>query len=192
MNSLLIVSPTLRSINTIKQLIQGTEFENIKAVGNSKDAKALIKKDFFDLCIINAPLADEEELELAKLVVTNSVAQVILFVANDKLAEISSKVEPLGIFTIPKPVNINFLEDVLKFCAIAHNRNKELLQQNKKLIRKLEDIKTVNRAKCILIEYRQMTEIEAHKYLEKCAMDNRITKRAAAENVLKKYTSSDM
>ena len=45
----------------------------------------------------------------------------------------------------------------------------------------------VNRAKYALIQYLGMTEEQAHKYIEQQAMNQRISKRTAAENILKTY-----
>ena len=52
-----------------------------------------------------------------------------------------------------------------------------------------EDIRLIDRAKCILIEYLNMTEKQAHKYIEKQAMDLRTTRRAVAESLLRTYES---
>jgi AmiR/NasT family two-component response regulator len=54
---------------------------------------------------------------------------------------------------------------------------------------KIEEIRLVNRAKAILIQYLKMTEQEAHKYIEKQAMDLRITKREVATSILNTYES---
>ena len=50
-----------------------------------------------------------------------------------------------------------------------------------------DDIRIINRAKYILMEYLSMTEPQAHKYLEKQAMDMRLTKIEVAENLLSTY-----
>ena len=52
---------------------------------------------------------------------------------------------------------------------------------------KIEEIKLVNHAKWLLIEAREMTEEEAHRFLEKTVMDQGITKRAAAQRIISEY-----
>ena len=64
-----------------------------------------------------------------------------------------------------------------------------LKKENDKLHDRIKEIRLVDRAKCILIEYLKMTEPEAHKYIERQAMDLRITKLAVAERILKTYES---
>ena len=52
---------------------------------------------------------------------------------------------------------------------------------------KIEEIRLVSRAKCVLIEVLGMTEPQAHRYLEKQAMDLRCTRREVAQGVLSTY-----
>ena len=52
---------------------------------------------------------------------------------------------------------------------------------------KMEEIRLVNRAKWLLIGELNMTEQEAHRYIEKQAMDRCVTKRAVAEQILSTY-----
>ena len=45
----------------------------------------------------------------------------------------------------------------------------------------------IDRAKYVLMSSLRLSEQEAHRYIEKQAMDLRITKRAVAESLLKTY-----
>ena len=65
-----------------------------------------------------------------------------------------------------------------------------LEQENKKLKLKLDELKIVQRAKNMLMENLDMTESEAHRFIEKQAMDMRTTKYEVANSVIKTYTNS--
>jgi AmiR/NasT family two-component response regulator len=52
-----------------------------------------------------------------------------------------------------------------------------------------EEIEIINRAKTTLMEYLGFTEPQAHRYIEKHAMDMRVTKIEIAKNILKIYES---
>ena len=52
---------------------------------------------------------------------------------------------------------------------------------------KMEEIKIVNRAKWALINSCNMTEADAHRYIEKQAMDRCVTRREIAETIIKTY-----
>ena len=75
----------------------------------------------------------------------------------------------------------------LKMASATNARLKNMQNLNKKLTQKIDDIKIVDRAKCLLISHLNMTETNAHKYIEKKAMDVRISRREVAENILKTY-----
>ena len=53
---------------------------------------------------------------------------------------------------------------------------------------KMEEIRIVNRAKWILIRELKLDEPEAHRYIEKQAMDRCISKRIVAEDIIKTYS----
>ena len=51
----------------------------------------------------------------------------------------------------------------------------------------MEEIRIVNRAKWILISEIKMGEADAHRYIEKQAMDLRTSKRRVAEDIIQTY-----
>ena len=54
----------------------------------------------------------------------------------------------------------------------------------------LSDMKIVNRAKSMLMQYLNLTEEQAHRHIQKQAMDLRKTQRAVAEDILKTYQNT--
>ena len=60
-------------------------------------------------------------------------------------------------------------------------------KKNRTLQEKMADIRAVNRAKWLLIEKLGMSESEAHYYIEKRAMDERVPRRELAENIIRSY-----
>jgi response regulator NasT len=75
----------------------------------------------------------------------------------------------------------------LSLARSVYNKLRKVQREKDQLRKKIEDIRIVDRAKCILISLFNMSEKEAHKYIEKQAMDMRITKRAVAERIIKTY-----
>ena len=61
------------------------------------------------------------------------------------------------------------------------------MKQNRKLEEKIEELKLVDRAKCALIIHEHMSEEEAHKHIEKTAMNQRRTRREIARAILDIY-----
>ena len=55
---------------------------------------------------------------------------------------------------------------------------------------KLQQVRLVSRAKCCLIAERGMSEAEAHRYIEKNAMDTRRDRAEIAQEILDSYDPS--
>ena len=52
----------------------------------------------------------------------------------------------------------------------------------------MEEIRVVNRAKWMLISKCGMTEEDAHRFIEKQAMDRCVPKKEIAETIISKYS----
>ncbi|SKA78498.1 response regulator receiver and ANTAR domain protein [Clostridium sp. USBA 49] len=186
MNSVLIVSSSKNTKVFFDELLKNSYEEMIIAKNGSEARRVLIERTF-DLCIINAPLSDEFGTDLAINIINTNLMQVMLIVKSEIADEVSAKVEDFGVFVISKPINRQIFWNALKLMTAAHNRIRGLKDENTKLQKKIEDIKFVDRAKCVLIEYLNMSEAQAHKFIEKQAMDRRITKKDLAIEILKFY-----
>ena len=187
MNSILKESSSKKGIDFFTEILSESSYEEIVLAKNGGEARRILIDRDFDLCIINAPLLDEFGDGFAMNVANDRISQVILVVRNDIYDEISEKVEEYGVITIGKPLNRTTFWSALKIANATFNRITKLKKENNKLIQKITDIRMVDRAKCILIQYLNMTEGEAHRYIEKQAMDMRTTKRVVAEGILRTY-----
>ena len=187
MDSILIVSSSKKGMSFFTEVLSQNSYGEIVTVTNGGEARRLLVERDFDLCIINAPLIDEFGDEFAKDIVSNGIGQVILVVRTDIYDEVSEKVEELGVITIAKPMNRTIFWSALKIANDTYNKMCRLKKENNKLLQKIEDIRMIDRAKCILIQYLNMTEAEAHRYIEKQAMDMRSTRKVVAEGILRTY-----
>ncbi len=187
MKSALIVSYSAKSIAFFTDMLHSVSCDQIVTATTCGEARRLLIERDFDLYIINAPLPDETGESLSRHIASKGVSQVILFVSVEYYDEVSDAVEDYGVITVSKPVNKNLFWSALKLAKASHNKLMSIREENDKLIQKIEDIRIVDRAKCILISYYNMSENEAHKYIERKAMDMRMSKRAVAQEILKTY-----
>ena len=187
MDSVLIVSSSNKGIDFFTEMLSQNSYGEIVTAKNGGEARRILVDRDFDLCIIDAPLSDELGDDFAINIATDRISQVILISRNDIYDEICDKVEDYGVISIAKPLNKTIFWSSLKVASATFNKMSKLKKENNKLIQKIEDIRMVDRAKCILIQYLNMTESEAHRYIEKQAMDMRTTKRIVADGILKTY-----
>jgi response regulator NasT len=103
--------------------------------------------------------------------------------------EVSGHVEEAGVITVAKPIDRTLFLSAVKLAKAAQKRVRKLQTENSLLIKRIDDIRVIDRAKCVLISYLAMSEPEAHKYIEKQSMDMQKTKRVIAENILRTYVN---
>ena len=187
MESALVVSYTEKSIDYFVDVLNAAQVNHIVGVSTCGEARRLLLERDFDLVLINAPLKDETGEKFSHHIALKGVSQVILVVAAEFYDAVSAHCENDGILTVSKPINKTVLWSAIKLTKAAQTKIIRMHSENNKLKQKIDDIRIVDRAKCILISYMNMSEKEAHRYIEKQAMDMRISKRMVAEGILKTY-----
>ena len=182
----LIVSAVEKIYEYITEILPPGEFSPILRAASAGEAKRMLVSDEADIVIINTPLPDEFGTELA-LDLSGGTAGVLLLVKNDYFDQVCYKVEREGVLTVGKPSSRQTLYGAVKLAAAMSARLAKMERKNKTLQEKMADIRTVNRAKWLLIENLNMTEKDAHYYIEKQAMDMRLSRHEVAENIIRTY-----
>ena len=185
--SVLIVSSSAKLNDSIKAVLPEDEFEQVAVTDNAANAKRLILERVFDIIIINAPLPDEYGTGLARDISETSGSGVMLMVRSDEYPDVYGNLSPLGVLVISKPTSQQMVTQSLRLLCATRQRLKRMEKKTETIEEKIEEIRIVNRAKWLLIENLKMTEHEAHRYIEKKAMDRCVTKRRIAETIISTY-----
>lgn len=185
--SVLIVTASERFTDSIMPLLPMTDYWPVQTVSSVAEARRWLADTEFDIVLINTPLPDDFGMHLAIDICTGSGAGVLLLVKNDHYNEIYSKVVRYGVITLSKPTNRQMVAQNLRILCATRERIRQMQAKQATVEEKIKEIRLVNRAKWLLIECLNMTEAEAHRYIEKQAMDLRISRREAAENTIKTY-----
>lgn len=185
--SVLVVSCSKNFNDAAIEILGSSRYQPVLFSTNISEAKRLCAVRSFDFIIINSPLPDESGTRFAIDCCRSQTSVVLILVKNDIHEEIHDKVAEHGVFTLGKPVSRNTILQALSWLSSARERLRNLEEKTLSIEDRMEEIRIVNRAKCLLISELHMTEPEAHHYIEKNAMDNCISKRQAAENIVKTY-----
>jgi response regulator NasT len=183
----LIVSHTEKSTAFFTEMLNAASVKQVAALQSCGEARRAVLERDFDLVVVNAPLMDESGESFCRHIASKFVSQVILVVKSEYYDAVSAACEDYGVLTISKPVNRAVFWSVLALSKSTRNKILRIQDENARLKRKIEDIRIVDRAKCMLISFLDMSEQEAHRYIEKQAMDMRCAKREIAEGILKTY-----
>ena len=185
--SVLIVTASDTFANSVMPLLPMTDYWPVTTVHSVSEARRRVVDTEFDIVLINAPLPDDFGMRLAIDICTNSGAGVLLLVKNDLFNDIYAKVVGYGVITLSKPTNLQMVAQNLRILCATRERMRQMEAKQATVEEKIEEMRLVNRAKWLLIECLGMTEPEAHRYIEKQSMDERISKREVAENIIKTY-----
>lgn len=182
-HSVLLVSRDNKIISQISAFLVPPLFE-LTTTNDLNEARRLATERTFNIIIADS--GDGYDTEFA-INVADSYSTILLLVPNENFDEISYRVEGYGILTITKPFEPFYLYNMIKIAIAVQYKVQILSSQTVKLKVKMEEIRLVNRAKMLLMQCLKMTEQEAHRYLEKEAMDRGMKRTAVAEEVIKTY-----
>ncbi len=141
----------------------------------------------YALAVVNAPLTDETGLELATELTGSTLAAVILLVKAELMSMVYAPATEAGVLVVSKPVIPQVFQQTLQLAAATRSRLLVLSRENERLHQKLEEIRVIDRAKCLLIENMRISETEAHRAIEKQAMDRRVSRVLIAKELLKRF-----
>ena len=180
----LVLSGTDKGASIISDMLPIGQFSPVTVASSGGEGRRLLLSTDYDIVIINTPLRDEFGAELALDLTQNTSAGVLLLVKGEQYDRTVDQVERAGVLTLPKPFSQQVLSASIRLMTATRERLRLLEMKNTGLREKIDEIRVVNHAKWLLIDRLGMNEADAHRYIEKQAMDTRISKRAAAEAII--------
>jgi len=187
MENALFISSSEKDAALFTGFLKAASINQVTFLQSCDSARRLIQKQDFDLIIVDSPLPDESGESFSRQAAAKGVSQVILMIRSELFDSVSAACGEDGVLTIAKPVDKSLLWSALSLAKSVQNRVKRIQAENAQLKQNIEDIRIIDRAKCILISLMKMSEQEAHRYIEKQAMDMRSSRRFVAEGILKRY-----
>ena len=184
-NGIVIFSHSGESLENISLAASEYGFGHI-AVSDGNGGRDLLSRSSYDMAFVNAPLETEFGLDLAAFA-ANHGCGVIIAAAAKHCGEIAKKIGGADIFILPKPLNKAMLLQTFRYVTIARAQKLGLREENLALENRLRDAKLIDRAKCVLVEYLRISEADAHRQIQKRAMDMRVPLTAIAKDILKTY-----
>lgn len=185
--NILCVSGSEKGKNFIQSILPENIDCNFSSADTARSARALMQTDNYDILIINAPLPDESAADFANKAVKNGATAVLAFIKSEVYNSFVESTALNGIFAVEKPNSEKIFKQAMNLVFTVKLRERANGNKISSLEAKLDEIKIVNRAKLVLMQYLKMDEAKAHRYIEKQAMDRRITRREVAEIIISTY-----
>ena len=183
----LIVSQSEKFRAEFGSLLSVEQFQK-DCAKNAGQARRSVLEKAYDMVIVNAPLTDEFGTRLCMDISLSPGTVAVILAPSEIYDEIVHKSAPHGVFVIKKPASQQTVIQSLSLLISARERLRSVEKKAGKAENKLEEIRVVNKVKWYLIDDEDMSENDAHKYIEKAAMDSGITKMQAAQIIIEKYS----
>ena len=182
----LVAGANDKTFALLQTLLPGSSYDPPLRAGSAGEAKRMALDYAVDIAILNAPMRDEFGTQLALNLARDNVG-VLLLVPGESFDGVRDQVADEGVMALAKPLTRQTLEMGLHMITALRGKLLQMDRRNRALQEKMTDIRTINRAKWLLIEQLRMTESEAHYYIERQAMDTRLSRREVAENIIRSY-----
>lgn len=183
----LVVSSGTKASDFFKSILPEKQYSPLLLAPSCSEAKRMLIETGFDIVIINTPLCDEFGVQFAIETANSTDSGVMIFVKSELYEQVAFKTEEFGIFTLSRPTNKQTVFEALRMLTASRSRYMALREKSNTLEQKMLDIRLVNRAKALLLQNEKMTEQQAHRYIEKAAMDLCVKKTVIAQNIIEKY-----
>ena len=183
--SVLSVAAAEKFHTSLRELLPSGRYDPVHSAFDAAEARRRILESRYDIIVISAPLRDEFGTHLAQHFAENSGAGILLLVKPEYYSDVSAQVTPLGVLTLSKPTSPQLMLQCMELLCGTRERLRRMEQKSASIEDKMAEIRLVNRAKWVLIEKQGMSEQDAHRYIEKQAMDRCVSKRVIAEEILR-------
>jgi response regulator NasT len=161
------------------------EYWPVHTTGSAGEARRRFRTGNYDIVVINTPLPDDFGTSLAIDIAEDSSASVMTVVKSEVYESVFSKLTDYGVAVLSKPANTHLVAQTFRVLCATRERLRRIEGRQATVEEKMAEVRLINRAKWALIEQRGMSEDEAHKYIERQAMDRRLNRRVIAEEILK-------
>ena len=182
-HSVLIVTKDSKLSQNSAAMLVAPLFET-EVLSDFNEARRRVSERVYNIILVD--YAEGEGTDFA-IDASESLSTILLLTPPSLFEEISYRVEGYGIIAITNPFDQFYFYNMIKAAIAVQYKVQVLSSQTTKLKVKMEEIRQVNRAKMLLMQNLNMSEQEAHRYIEKEAMDRGLKKTAVAENVIKMY-----
>ncbi|GAW30776.1 ANTAR domain-containing response regulator [Carboxydocella sp. JDF658] len=174
-----------RTRNKIKEILSRAGFIVIGEASDSAMALTLARATQPDLVVLATNLPGLPYLELVRILDQERLAPVLVLANYSQAEELRTIVQTSwAVSYLLKPVNELNLLPAVDLALARFRQSQELIREIQSLKDDLETRKLLDQAKAMLIKYRQMTEEQAYRYIQKLAMDKRQTKAEVARAII--------
>ncbi|CAN2236394.1 AmiR Response regulator with putative antiterminator output domain [actinobacterium SCGC AAA044-D11] len=171
------------------EMLTEAGYEVVAQATNGVEAIALAKEFKPDLAILDVKMPELDGISAAQEIIEISPVLMLTAFSQKELVE---RARDAGVMAyVVKPFSINDLTPAIEIAMSRHLQMRSLKDEVSDLHERLETRKVIDRAKGILMAAMNLSEPEAFGWIQRAAMDRRISMKAVAEAVISPESALD-
>ena len=145
--SVLVVSCAEKYNTALLDMLPGSKYGPVKVTSSVSEAKRAFAEYAYDFIIINSPLPDDPGTRFAADCCRSGGSVALLLLKSDVLEQTYFRAVSHGVFTLRKPTSKTTVLLALDWMTAARERLRVLEDKGRSVEERMEEIRTVNRAK---------------------------------------------
>ncbi len=143
-----------------------------------------VRRGNLDILLINFDMPDMTGLETSAIIGDENICSVILLITPEQRKLCIGQIEDYDIILHQKPINRIALLSTIDTVLQNRRRVSKLSKELSTLKRGMQERKTVERAKGILMKRKSISEAEAYRRIQKVSMDTRVAMKDVAQKII--------
>ncbi len=171
------------------EMLTDAGYEVVAQAENGAVAIEMAKKYQPDLAILDVKMPEVDGITAAEQII--SISPVLMLTAFSQ-RELVERARDAGVMAyVVKPFSIGDLVPAIEIAISRHRQMKSLEAEVADLYERLETRKIVDRAKGILMKAMNLSEPESFNWIQKTAMDRRISMKQVAQAIISPESAPD-
>jgi len=171
------------------EMLTEAGYEVIAQAENGVIAVELARQHNPDLAILDVKMPEMDGITAAEQII--SIAPVLMLTAFSQ-RELVERARDAGVMAyVVKPFSINDLVPAIEIAISRHKQMKTLESEVADIYERLETRKIIDRAKGILMKAMNLSEPESFSWIQKTAMDRRISMKEVANAIISPEAAPD-
>jgi two-component system, response regulator PdtaR len=164
------------------EMLTNAGYDVVGEASNGREAVDLVKKLSPDLAILDVKMPEMDGITAAEQIL--GTAPVLMLTAFSQRELIERARDAGAMAYVVKPFDIHQLTPAIEIAISRHRQMKSLADEVADLHERLETRKLIDRAKGILMQALAITEPQAFSWIQRAAMDRRMTMKEVALAVI--------
>jgi AmiR/NasT family two-component response regulator len=171
------------------EMLQEAGYSVVAEATNGAEAIELVQEHQPDLVILDVKMPVLDGISAAEKII--SIAPVLMLTAFSQ-RELVERARDAGVMAyVVKPFTIGDLVPAIEIAMSRHQQMTSLAREVADLHERLETRKIIDRAKGILMKALNLSEPEAFSWIQRAAMDRRLTMKEVANAVISPEAALD-